>query len=915
MLEGVTTKEDPGAALLVGRAPELHIVEAAVQRLGDGQGGAVAFVGTAGVGKSRLARETATVASAAGATVLTGRAVATGATTAYRPLVEALAPWARSAPRHDIDLGSHNRALDALVPGWSGEAIDALSPMFAAEALIRLLPHLAPDRGPVVLVLEDLHWADEETLAAVEYLADAAENLSLLLVLTARDEQGVTTRRLLRALAARGAVRLVPLSPLDADATRDLAELRLGAPVSVELLDLLVRRADGLPLFVEELIAALDANGALVHRDDAVDIGPTAARVLPDTVADTVATRMDKVPDHKRRVIESAALLGRTFDHDVLLALHDPATVEDALFCALALGLLQEDPERPTQLRFRHALLRDGVMASTYPPRRAELARALLDVLLARDVTDDELAVAIDLAARAGDNDRAARLAMQRAMASFDVWAMASAEVGLAEARRYAGSNTDLLIEIDVTQLRVASIMGRLDLVMQLANALLQRLDPPGGRHDEQLLETHLRLGQTLLDEERWQEAEPHMEMAAKLIAAGDECHVTRLELWSSLLDRLRGDRESARARAVRAADLARPHDYQSDLVCCALMYEGRAWLPDVDMARARWQEALDYADTYGLRLWRARMLLELALLELDELSGDIAVDEVLVEADQLAAECGGVLTRARIALLQARRAFLRTDVDEAWRRLRAAADFGVAGAASRRAAADLDTALTTLTVGELPADATLDARIFAALVNDDLEAARTLGHNSKTIEGGWGGRPLALFIDLADLDAIGVGAVIEARASLPDVSAAAARLSAAPLLAAFFTRLHATGAPDDREALHAAVATFDRLGLTRPADACRAMLREAGVPVPRRAAAQEGVPEQLRTAGVTTRELDVLRLIAEGQSNKDVAAALYLSPRTVEKHVERLLLKTGAPNRTALAAFARDAAIAPPRR
>ena len=148
---------------------------------------------------------------------------------------------------------------------------------------------------------------------------------------------------------------------------------------------------------------------------------------------------------------------------------------------------------------------------------------------------------------------------------------------------------------------------------------------------------------------------------------------------------------------------------------------------------------------------------------------------------------------------------------------------------------------------------------------------------------------------------------MVEAKALLPDLAAAVERLREAPLLAALFTRLHATGAPEERDALSAAVATFDALGLSRPADACRAMLRTAGVPLPRRSSAQEGVPDHLRAVGITARELDVLRLLAEGHTNKDVAAVLYLSPRTVEKHVERLLLKTGAPNRTALAALARN--------
>src|SRR4051794_19331542 len=265
----MTSSGDAWFAPIVGRGAELHVVETAVRRLTDHQGGAIAVVGPAGVGKSRLAREAAGIAEHAGATVLTGRAVATGATTAYRPLVEALAPWVRLHPAAELDLGAHQRGLEALLPG-SGGVSDAISPVFVAEAFVRALPHIGRD-GPVVLALEDLHWADDETLAAVEYLADAAEPLALLIVMTARDDEGPDARRLIRALAARGSIRLVRIAPFDADAVRDLAELRLGEPVTQRLLDLLVERSEGLPLFVEELLAALELSGRLVHGG-AVDI-------------------------------------------------------------------------------------------------------------------------------------------------------------------------------------------------------------------------------------------------------------------------------------------------------------------------------------------------------------------------------------------------------------------------------------------------------------------------------------------------------------------------------------------------------------------------------------------------------------------------------------------------------------------
>ena len=887
---------------LVGRDSELRVVDSAVAALAEGRGGALAVVGAAGVGKSRVAREAVSLASARGLTVLTGRAVATGGSTPYRPLTEALAPWARTHSRDDVELGAHARAFDVLVPGWAGDVPEPLSPVFVAEALLKLLAVVGDDK-PVVLLVEDLHWADEETIASIEYVADATESLPLLLVVTARDDEGPIARRMVRALAARGTARLVALSPFDAGSTRELAELRLGRPVAAGLEALLVERAEGLPLFVEEILASLEACHCLtfIDGDAAVDVVPGSVGVLPDTIADTVAARLEAMPDEQRIVVETAALLGRSFAHETVTEVHGPV-VATALQAATALGLLHEDPDRAGQLRFRHSLLRDGVVATTFPPRRAQLARALLDLITARDMTDDDLAVAVDLAARAGDNTQAARLAVRRAMDAFDVWAMGTAERGLAEARGYAGSDPDLLIEIDVDALRVASIVGRLPVVLQIGQALLTRLDPRGGRHDEQLLETHLRLGQTLLDEGRWQEAQSHMDTAAELISAGDACHVTRLELWSSVLDRLRGDVVSARARAARAADLARPHDDQPDLVCCALLYEGRAWLPeDVETARARWQEALDYADANGVRLWRGRLLLELAMLEADELRclpGE--VDLTLKEADSLAREFGGVSTQARVALAQSRLHLIRGDVDDVREALARAESYGVVGAPPRAAHADLRAALA-LMGGESPEDMTPAAKVLAALLVDDVDSARSAaGDVDRSAMRG----PLSLFVDLVDAREDSYGAVVDAHALLPDVAAAVERLQGAPLVAALFTRLHATGAGDERDVLYAAVAAFDKAGLVRPGDACRAMLRAAGVPLPRRASAQDGVPDELRAAGVTTRELDVLRLIAEGMSNKDVAETLYLSPRTVEKHVERLLLKTGAANRTALAAL-----------
>ncbi|MBV9292781.1 MAG: AAA family ATPase [Frankiales bacterium] len=896
----MTVTRDAAARTIVGRGPELQAIDTAVAALADGQGGAVALVGPGGVGKSRLAREATAIASARGLTVLSGRAVATGGSTPYRPLIEALAPWARTHAPGDVDLGAHERAYGVLVPGWATGAAEPLSPVFVAEALLRLLPHVSGG-ARTLLLLEDLHWADEETLAATEYLADAAESVPFLLIGTARDDEGPGARRTIRALAARGAMRLLRLMPLDAETTRELAEQRLGRTPTPALTSLLVDRAEGLPLFVEELLAALELTGSLVIEDDRADVVGLGEQVLPLSVADTVSARLEQLTDDQRRVIEAAALLGRSFD-DKLVAAAVGADVAPALQAATTIGLVHEDPDRVGRVRFRHALLRDGVLVSTYPPRRVELARSLLEQLSTDHLNDDDRAVAIELAARAGESALAARLALRRAMDAFDVWAMGTAERGLAEARSFAGRDPDLLIEIDMLALRVASIVGRLDVVMRIGQALLSRLDR-NGRHDQELLDVHLRLAQALLDEAKWQEAKPHLDQAATLMRVADACHVTRLELWTAVLDWQSRDVDSARRRAAHAAELARVDEDQADLVCCALLHEGRAWMPDVETTRARWQEAADYAETHGVRLWQARMLLELATLEADELRLPAAVvDAQLREVDAIAHECGAVQTQTRVALIQARLHLMRGAVDAAAESIALADARGVAGFASRKARADCVAAIALLR-GEVPDELTPSTAVLAALLADDVDAARAAAADAP--------RPaaraaLSPLVDLFDVDPRAFGAVVDALSFLPDLATAVARLHEAPLLAALFTHLYASGAPEDRDALHAAVATFDSLGLTKPADACRALLRTAGVPLPRRSSSQDGVPDQLRAMGVTAREFDVLKLLAQGHTNKDVAAALYLSPRTVEKHVERLLMKTGAPNRTALAALAR---------
>ena len=154
---------------LIGRDAELAALTTAIDKSKDGLGSIVFVTGDAGVGKSRLVREACATAAASGMRVVTGRAVDSTVPLPFRPVTEALIKLARDgvAPEGP-ELADYRPALGSLVPEWSRPGGDDAenSPVILGEAVLRLLTHADPQGA--VLVLEDLHWADPESLAIVE---------------------------------------------------------------------------------------------------------------------------------------------------------------------------------------------------------------------------------------------------------------------------------------------------------------------------------------------------------------------------------------------------------------------------------------------------------------------------------------------------------------------------------------------------------------------------------------------------------------------------------------------------------------------------------------------------------------------------------------------------------------------------
>src|SRR5262249_10254399 len=199
--------------VMVGRDREL------AQRLDAWRaGGRMAVVhGRAGIGKSRLVKEFSNRVRDAGGTVLAGRCSPTAGDVPFRPLREALLGAARVGLAPSSRLTAFRPVLGSLVPEWSGEQAGSFQGglMVLAEGVLRLMVEWASSNAPALLVIEDVQWADRETLEVIEYLADHVSGHGALVVVTLRDDEPGPGSELVSALRARRLVQDVWLPPLD----------------------------------------------------------------------------------------------------------------------------------------------------------------------------------------------------------------------------------------------------------------------------------------------------------------------------------------------------------------------------------------------------------------------------------------------------------------------------------------------------------------------------------------------------------------------------------------------------------------------------------------------------------------------------------------------------------------------------
>ena len=392
----------------------------------EGQRQLVLLAGEPGIGKTRLAAETARAAHADGATVLFGFCDE-DVTLPYRPFVEALRHYVVHAP--DDVLAAHVRAhqgeLARLVPELRARVADLPAPQIAEaeteryllfEAAAGLLAAASQD-APIVLVLDDLHWAGAPELLLLKHIIRSAEPMRLLIIATYRDTDLTRTHPLTSMLAdlrRESGVERLALRGLDDAAVVALVQAAAGHDLpeaGVALAHALHRETEGSPFFITEILRNLTESGAVFRDGERWTYkGDIAGLGIPEGVKDVIGRRLGRLSEATNKVLSLAAVIGRQFDLALLTRIADlsalspsrlgegqgegipnsairnpQSAIEDAILDALdeatAAALVAEVPGEPEHYSFSHALIRTTLYEELSSARRARLHRRVGEAL------------------------------------------------------------------------------------------------------------------------------------------------------------------------------------------------------------------------------------------------------------------------------------------------------------------------------------------------------------------------------------------------------------------------------------------------------------------------------------------------------------------------------------------------------
>ena len=924
-------------------------LESALSRCAAGEGGLLLVSGESGAGKTRLVTEV--LDSWHGRFVLESAIPGGGA---YSPVLEVI-----EAISGRLGLGTKDPPL--LTPSSDSLAEPGMAVSPILQALLQRLREVAA-AGPAVLVLEDLQRAGAAAIELLPSLAGLVERLPLL-VIGIYDSQGLPRTHLIRSMRAElrrtGRLAEIVASPLSRSETEQLLEGLLGGQVSEELVTAVHERTGGLPLFVAELATALAEAGALTAvPGGGLRLAESGGVPLPDSVVDAVLARTQALRRACPEAVEIASVLGTRVPLTALATLARADDVDQLLEA----GLLQE--EGPAHAVFHHALVRDAIYRTIPWARRRQHHRRVAEVLtgvgaLPEVVAEHWLAAGdVDLArplllvaAERNCSVHAYRDAAALARRALDIWPEGLDPDGRVSTLEKLASCAELSGELEsavelwdeVAHLHQASdqperlaqahrrLANAADLLGLLARGAAAReaaavaflaADRPADAAAERLTLSHQLASAGQLSRA--------LDLA--LLAGRDAQAAKRTDLRARSLA-LEGSARSALGEGQRGVELARKG---LDLALAGQLTEA-AGLSYYELATSL-LFSTDYAASADVYAAASEFCREHAASELEQaclacmsvavrfqgdwdralvICGDVLDDPASPEEIRMVAiEESGLITalrgdhrRARGPLGRAH-AFGRThhvfgvEVGAAWG-LAVVADLegDSEGALTRVSAlidrcaevADWNFALPALrwaaTYLGLQGEGETLARCHrvlgtAATQNTSAKTLAVLAHV---------GGELLLADERPTQAASQFGRAVELMEGVESpYERALTRLRWGVAAAASEDREHAV------EAVTGAYRTARQLGARPLARQCATALADLGEQVDRRLgrlAARSLVP-----GGLTRRETEVLRLLATGRTNRQIAQDLFVSPRTIDMHVRNLLAKLGCTSRMAAA-------------
>jgi DNA-binding CsgD family transcriptional regulator/tetratricopeptide (TPR) repeat protein len=986
---------------LVGRAEELDRLLEHLERAAAGRSSAVLLAGDAGVGKTRLLDELAARATARGVRVLVGHCVDLGEVgLPYLPFVDLLRPVAGDPDLAPVS--SANPVLAGLLAGRPG-ALVPVPPPAEGRDLGRPLPNRAAPQpvddgrlqlfesvaglicelaasSPLVLVLEDVHWADRSSRDLLRYLLARLSDEPVVVVASYRSDdlhRRHPLRPLLAELVRLPGVERLELAPLGDAEVGELVRT-LGGSVPDATVDDVVARAEGNAFYAEELLAA-----------------GLQGEALPLGLTDVLLARVEQRTPAAQQVLKIAAVAGRRVRHELVAAVGGlaPGELDQALAETVHHHLLVVSDDG--RYRFRHALLREAVLADLLPGERVRLHAAIAAHLAAtpgagtaaerahhaRESNDLPGAFSASLEA-AVDACRVGAPAeqLQHLEAALSLW------VAVPGAQERAGRDQPTLV---FETAAVARTVGEVHRAVALLRAALELLGPdadPAGR-----ARIHYTLAQTMVrvedlagayressaamalvpadppSEVRTWAAATHARMsyalgameegdaaAEEALAAADALGLD--SAWSDtavsqVRARADADREVVGRRLEEALQRARRSgdvDVEMRVLfnVATLAFEAGEIERTLEWSRRATARARDLGMEWAFYPAELRHLQVTALYMAGEWDASLAEADLLARMPEMAAHvrAAGLLVQvgrgdpaARQRLEWARGLIPRLQAHVLLQLVTAAAEIDLAAWAGDAAgAAGLATTTSRrlqqlwesdhLGVLRLVGTALApvgDAAAAARLVNDTATADSWVATGERLVE---------LARSAVDVFAREVGEMgVEARAWLARVEAEAARLHGTADPAAWqaavdrFAFGHVYEQARSRWRLaEALLGADDRVGAAEHAQAAHAVavrlgavpLREAVEALARRGRLDVDLPGVGRTADAgdvfTPRETEVLALLAQGRTNKQIGAALYISEKTASVHVSNIIAKLDASGRTEAVAIAAARGLLP---